>query len=76
MSERITDRELLLQFISSMAQADHLGDAANDAEQVLRLLGPPYSELKWDDFDDLQRHLAGMGIGSLWLTPQECLEED
>jgi len=52
--------ELILMFIKNLALADHMGDVADDAECVLKMLGVDAGE--WGNLDQLGENLGQMGV--------------
>jgi hypothetical protein len=58
-------KTILLQFIGSLTLCDHMGDVSNDVVQVLERIG---LNIEWDDWPDLGRELARMGITTLYGT--------
>jgi hypothetical protein len=58
-------RVVLLQLIASLTLCDHMGDVGNDVTEALKLIG---LEIRWDDWPDLGRALAKMGVTTLWGT--------
>lgn len=64
----VTDRELLLQLIGSLTLSDHMGDAANNVDRVLNLLGIEIVEDGDDFLDAVAKKLHSMGVTSLYGT--------
>jgi hypothetical protein len=61
----VTDKDILLRLIASLTLADHMGDAADDIQTALRMLGPPYDQWEWGDLDELGNHLAALGVTTI-----------
>lgn len=60
------DEKLFLQFLASLTLCDHMGDVANDIEQVLGIAGIDLGE--WGDLNELHDRLAERGITTLYDT--------
>lgn len=56
---------LVMEFIGSLTLADHMGDAAEDTQYLLAILG---HEPEWDDWPDLMKWLASRGVTTLYGT--------
>ena len=59
-------RQILLQLIGSLTLADHMGDAAGDVAQALKMAG---LDIEWDDLNELGARLGQMGVTTLHGTP-------
>ena len=55
-------RDLILQFIASLALCDHMGDVADDVDVMLKRLG---IEIEWHEWSELLDALDEMGIQTL-----------
>lgn len=60
-----THRRVLLELIGSLTLCDHMGDAADDINKALKMIG---LKIEWDDLSDLGTKLGKMGVTTLWGT--------
>ncbi len=58
-------KKLLLELLASLTLCEHMGDVSNEISTVLTRLN---IDLEWDDFSELGRKLADMGITTLMGT--------
>jgi hypothetical protein len=65
MKKPIDYRMLLLQFIGSLTLCDHMGDVADDVNEVMKRMGV---KIKWDDWSDLGKSLHKLGVATLYGT--------
>lgn len=65
MAEPPTARDILLMLIGSLTLADHMGDVSGDVSKALKMLG---LDIEWDDWGDLGKRLAEMGVTTLYGT--------
>lgn len=56
-------RDLLMRLIVSLTLCDHMGDAGDDVNTVLKITNP---DIKWDDWDDLRTQLTALGYKGLY----------
>lgn len=61
----MTDKDILLRLIASLTLADHMGDAADDIQTALKMLGAPYDQWEWSDLDELGNLCGKHGITTL-----------
>lgn len=66
-------RELLLSFIGSLTLAEHMGDVAEDVQEVLNRLGITDD---WEDLSELGDILGRMGVKTIYGTGLISEEDD
>jgi hypothetical protein len=66
-------RDVLLKLIGSITSSEHIGDVGGNVQCALKMIN---IDIEWDEWDELRRALAAMGVTTLFGTPLAYPEDD